>query len=97
MEITADINKLKKAGFITQVITPEALTEDNLSTFVTQTKIASTIKGKLDNPSVPEQKASKTSTKTPVETPTETPVETPTETPEEATDIVVDDNAAAEE
>lgn len=42
-----DIEDLKKKQFVTQVITPETLDNDNLSTYVTQTAIASELVEKL--------------------------------------------------
>lgn len=42
-----DVKDLKEKKFVTQVITPETLDNDNLSTYVTQTAIASELVEKL--------------------------------------------------
>lgn len=42
-----DVKDLKEKKFVTQVITPETLDNDNLSTYVTQTAVASELVGKL--------------------------------------------------
>lgn len=44
---TIDIKDLKEKKFITQVITPETLDKDNLSTYVTQVAKASELAEKL--------------------------------------------------
>ena len=42
-----DIKDLKEKLFVTQVVTPETLDKDNLSTYVTQVAKASELLGKL--------------------------------------------------
>lgn len=104
-----DVPSLKKAGYITEVVTPEALNDNiSIAKYVTQVGVASQIKfedTEEDTPKepvvadttpkvdAPKEPVAEESTKTPEVTPA-TPEE-PTKTPED--EIVVDEQEPVEE